>query len=266
VSVTDPRGNFVSGLGQNNFRIFEDRQPRDIKLFEEENTPVSVGLIVDHSGSMASKLPNVLASISGFTRSSNPQDEMFVVDFGDRVRLEHFGTKTFTSNPQEIEKAVSISGAGRTALYDAVATGLDQLQLAHRQRKALVIVSDGGDNASSHKYSQILALARAGEVVVYAVGLVDENGEEENPKILDQLCKDTGGLAFFPRSQSAVIDVMVRIAQDLREQYLLGFVPNLQPSKQTFRKLHVQVIGTQHEKLYVRSRPGYFAGPEGQSR
>lgn len=258
VSVNDSQGNFVSGLTRENFRIYENNHSEEIALFEQEDTPVSVGLLVDHSGSMESKLWNVVTAISGFARSSNPQDEMFVVDFADAVTVELLGGKAFTNNPAEVQGSIlKAATIGKTALYDAVAAGLTHLRLAHWQKKALVIVSDGGDNASGYKYSQILAKARESQVAIYAVGLVDEFGEEENPRILEQLCKDTGGISFFPRSSSAVIDSIAHIARDLREQYMLGFVPASHAEGDPFHKIKVQVVAPQHGKLRVRARPGY---------
>lgn len=257
VSVTDARRNFVSGLSRQNFHIFENNQPREIALFEQEDTPVSVGLLVDHSSSMESKLPNVVTAISGFAHASNSQDEMFVVDFSDEARVQSLGGKAFTSDAAEIERAVAISARGRTALYDAVSAGLNHLRLARWQKHALVIVSDGGDNASWYKYSQVLAQIRQSQAAIYAVGLVDDFGEEENPKILEELCKDTGGLAFFPRSPSEIMSATARIARDLREQYMLGFVPEPGSPADSFHKIEVRVSAPQQGRLRVRARPGY---------
>jgi Ca-activated chloride channel homolog len=258
VSVTDGKGNFVPGLGAGDFRIYERNQRREITLFEREDAPVSVGLLVDHSGSMESKLSNVATAIAGFARLSNPQDEMFVVDFGDTVTVESSGGKAFTNSPAEIQRAIlGISAQGQTALYDAVVAGLDHLRLAHWQKRALVVVSDGGDNISRHKYSEVLSKARESQVVIYSIGLVDEFGEEENPKKLDQLCKDSGGIGFFPRSLSEVNDSTAHIARDLREQYTLGFAPVRDEDRKAFHRIQVQVVASRQGKLHVRTRPGY---------
>jgi len=264
VSVTDSKGNFVPGLTKANFQIFEGNQPKEIALFEQEDTPVSIGLLVDHSGSMESKLTNVVAAISGFTQASNPQDEMFVVNFGDQARVETFGGKAFTSDPVEIRMAVSLAAEGKTALYDAVFAGLKHLRAARWQKQALVIVSDGGDNASWHKYPEVLEQARQSQVAIYAIGLVDEWGEEENPKILEEMCKDTGGIVFFPHVPSAIVNATTTIARDLREQYMLGFVPEKGQTADLFHKIQVRVNEPERGKLHVRSRPGYsVAGSEG---
>lgn len=261
VSVTDSQGNFVPGLARENFRIYENNHPQEVTLFEQENTPVSVGLLVDHSSSMESKLPGIATAISGFAHSSNPEDEMFVVNFGDSVKVESPGGKPFTSNAAEIQGAVlAVSASGKTALYDAVAAGLNHLRLARWQKKALIIVSDGGDNASWYKYSQIRAKARESQVAIYSIGLVDELGEEESPRILEQLCRDTGGIAFFPRSGIDVIESTAHIARDLREQYMLGFTPSHHEGGEEFHKIQVRVVAPQHGKLHVRARPGYAVG------
>lgn len=259
VNVTDANGNFVAGLTRDDFHIYEGDRSQTIAVFQQEDSPVSVGLLVDHSGSMGSKLPNVLTAISAFTQASNPQDEMFVVNFGDDVTVALSGGKAFTSDPKEIQNAVSATSAqGRTALYDAVAAGLNHLQTSRWQKKALIIVSDGGDNASRYKFSQILALAHQSRVTIYSIGLVDQSGVEENPGALEQLCKDTGGIASFPRAAAEVVDSSKSVARDLQEQYVLGFEPEQKTNGGAFHKIQVRVVAPAHRgKLRVRTRSGY---------
>jgi Ca-activated chloride channel family protein len=258
VSVTDMEGNFVPGLSKENFNIYEEKQLQNLTVFQSEDAPVSVGLIVDHSGSMGPKLPNVIAAISAFAHSANPEDEMFVVDFDDKVTIEPTGDKPFTNDSTELGKAVEgISAGGRTALYDAVAEGLTHLQLSHWPKKALIVISDGGDNASVYKRSEILALARRSQVAIYSIVLIEESGKEQNPGALLRLCKDTGGLAFFPKSQQLVMDLSMRIAKDLRQQYTLGFVPEKNRSASSFRRIRVHVATPDGAKLSVRTRSGY---------
>ena len=260
VRVIDGGGAFVSGLSLDNFRIFEDGRPQQISLFRREDTPVSVGLVVDHSRSMGPKLAEVAAAILSFAQSSNPQDEMFVVDFNDSVSLEQPGGNPFTHEPRELASAISaVSADGQTALYDAVIEGLNHLQLAHGDKRALVIISDGGDNASRHKYAEVLALARRSQTIIYSVGLVGADSQEENPVILQRLCNDTGGTAFFPEARQSVVTVTARIARALREQYTLGFVPHGTGSNQSFRKTKVTVSAPGRGKLRIRTRPGYFS-------
>ena len=167
VNVTDADGNFVSGLTAQNFRVYEDGKPQAISLFERADLPVTVGLIVDHSRSMGPKLSTVAAAITSFAHSSHPEDEMFVVDFSDRVWPELFGGQLFTNDVKALEHAVaSVAAQGQTALYDAVYEGLERLRFGHRDKKALIIVSDGGDNASRRKYSEVLTLARQSQAVI----------------------------------------------------------------------------------------------------
>jgi VWFA-related protein len=258
VRVTSANGDFVLGLTQDQFRVYEDGRPQPITFFRQEDTPVTVGLVVDHSRSMGPNLPNVSAAVSAFAKSSNPNDEMFVVDFSDHVSVELSDGKPFTSNPRELAKAVSaVQASGMTALYDAVAEGLNHLQLGHSEKKALIIVSDGGDNASTRQYAEILELAHRSQAVIYAIGLVGAT-EEENPALLRRLCRDTGGLAFFPEHGELVSDISARIARDLREQYTLGFTPE-KKGNGSFRRVRVQVIAPGRGKLQVRTRSGYIA-------
>jgi Ca-activated chloride channel homolog len=263
VNVTDTKGNFVSGLNASDFRVYEDRRLQNLTLFEEEDTPVSVGLVVDHSASMKTKLPNVATAISAFAHSGNPEDEMFVVDFNDRVTLQPLGGKAFTNDSEELTKAVDpISADGRTALYDAIAEGLAHLQLSRQQRKALIVISDGGDNASDYKYSQILQLARRSQVMIYSLALVDRQTKEQRPQVLRRLSRDTGGAALFPDSEQSVIDCSAKVALDLREQYVLGFVPEKQEGGNAYRKVQVRVNSAKGGELHVRTRSGYFASSE----
>jgi VWFA-related protein len=263
VNVTDANGNFVSGLTEDNFRVYEEKKLQDLALFQREDAPVSVGLIVDHSGSMELKLPNVVKAISAFAHSGNPEDEMFVVDFSDDVVIEPLDGKPFTNNSVELGKAVeAVSAHGRTALYDALAEGLNHLQLSHLQRKALIVISDGGDNASQVKRSEILALARQSQVMIYSIALEDEFTKEQDPKVLRQLSEEAGGVAFFPTSEQSVVDSSEQIARDLREQYVLGFVPEKRESQNSFRKVQVKVTTSEKGKLHVRTRSGYSVASE----
>jgi VWFA-related protein len=264
VRVTGANGDFVTGLTQEQFHVYEDGRPQPITLFRQEDNPVTVGLVVDHSSSMGPKLQNVAAAVSAFAQSSNPEDEMFVVDFSDNVSLKLLGGKPFSNNPRDLAQAVSaVSARGMTALYDAVTEGLNHLQLGRSDKKALIIVSDGGDNASKRKYAEVLELARRSQAVIYAIGLVDTH-EEENPEILRRLSKDTGGLAFFPTEGQSVSEISTKIAHDLREQYTMGFSPEKKDDG-SFHKIRVEVKAPGRGKLQVRTRSGYSLASQKQT-
>jgi Ca-activated chloride channel homolog len=263
VSVTDARGTFVAGLKQQDFHVYEDRQLQELTVFEEGDTPVTVGLVVDHSRSMGPKLREVAAAVSSFAHSSNPRDEMFVVDFNDDVLIELMKGKAFSSDPKELEKALTaVTARGRTALYDAVSEGLNHIKYGHLGKKALILISDGGDNASHLKYSQVLTQARQSQVMIYAIGLVGADDKEENPGLLRRLCKDTGGIAYFPREGESVAKVSADIARDLREQYSLGYAPQNIQRVDAFRKIEVKVTRQGRGSLRVRTRQGYSLAVE----
>jgi Ca-activated chloride channel family protein len=258
VNVTDAHGDFVSGLTENNFQVYEENRLQNLTVFEQEDTPVSVGLVVDHSASMKPKLASVIEAISAFAISGNSKDEMFVVDFNDNVTVKPQGEKPFTNNADELGKAAeAVVPSGRTALYDAMAKGLDHLKLGQWQKKALVVISDGGDNASLFKYSDILALARQSQVMIYSIILLDQTSDEQNPKMLQRLCKETGGIAYLPDSQRSVVDLSLFIARDLRQQYTVGFVPENRGTGNSFRRIQVRVTAPKQGKVHVRTRSGY---------
>ncbi len=262
VSVTDAGGNIVLGLKQQDFHVFEDGRPQEITLFRQGDSPVTVGLIVDHSRSMGLRLSEVATAVSAFARSSNRQDEMFVVDFNDDVSVELLDGKAFSNDAKELGKAVTaVSARGRTALYDAISEGLIHIKLGHCERKALIIVSDGGDNASQQKFSQILAEAQHSQVAIYSIGLITDDADG-NPTALRRLSKATGGIAYFPDGANTVINVSTQIARDLREQYLLGFVPAKAGKAYSFRKIEVKVAAPGRGKIRVRTRAGYSAAED----
>ena len=261
VSVTDHHGNFVSGLRAVNFSVLEEGKPQSIEFFEQENTPLTIGLLVDHSSSMAPKLREVAAAVLAFANSSNPDDEIFVVDFDDLVSVELLHGKPFTGDPQELSEAVTaISAQGQTALYDAIAEGFLHLQLGRWNKRALLVVSDGGDNISRNTFKQVLEMARSSHAVIYAIGLLSESGQEENPRVLRRLCQDTGGMAFFPARGASIESVMNQISRDLRGEYMLGYAPPANSEAGAFRKVEVKVSAPGRGALRARSRPGYSLG------
>ncbi len=232
---------------------------KKLHFSRQEDAPVTVGLVVDHSRSMGPKLLEVIAAVRAFAHSSNPQDEMFVVDFNDDVWLQILGGKPFTHSADDLEQEIkAVSARGRTALYDAVAEGLNHLRFGHCEKKALIIVSDGGDNASHQKLSQILDLAQRSQVLIYSI-ILQGDGQEENPGALRRLSKSTGGISYSPSAKETIASISALIARDLRDQYTLGFAPEKLTNGASFRKIQVQVSAPGRGKLHVRHRPGYFA-------
>jgi Ca-activated chloride channel family protein len=264
VVVTDSRGHHVSGLNQDNFQVFEDGRPQPIAVFHHGDGPVTLGLIVDRSQSMRPKSAALLIAVSALLRSSRPEDELFAVTFNDRVLFALPG-EAFTRDVNELSAALTaVRAEGRTALYDGVAEGLRHLDLGHGEKRALIVLSDGGDNGSVHRYAEILALARRSDAVIYAVGLLGTSpidDDEEDAGLLKRLCRDTGGVAYFPRTPDDIAAVSARVASDLREQYIIGFTPGTSTAGRTFRKLDVKVTATGQGPLRVRTRAGYEASP-----
>jgi Ca-activated chloride channel homolog len=260
VMVTDQRGDFVAGLRAANFQVFEAARPQQITLFDSEDVPVTVGLVVDNSGSMRSKLAGVVAASLAFVKSSNPQDELFVVNFNQRVSLGLPQSVPFTSDLQQLRAALTkVYPTGNTALYDGIAAGLKHLKAGTRDRKALIVVTDGGDNASDLKFRDLLRMAEASNVIIYTIGLLDQTYTDENPGVLRELAKETGGQAYFPASPSGVQDVSERIARDIRQQYTIGYAPTNPVADGRFRAIRVTAKAAGVGKLHVRTRTGYFA-------
>lgn len=260
VVVTNKSGQFVSGLEASNFRIYENGRPQQITLFRAEDVPVTAGLLVDHSASMAAWRPEVIAGARAFVQVSNPQDREFVVNFTDSIALGLPPNVPFTNDVDMLERALSGGPrGGRTALYDAIAVALDHLQASNHEKKVLIVISDGGDTASKSDLHEVLRMAQAANVIIYAIGLLDELSSDQNPGVLKKLSKETGGRAYFPSSPSEVVDVCKAIAADIRHQYTLGYEPT-NSTQNGFRRIQVRVSAPGRGKLYVRSRNGYFLG------
>ncbi len=259
VTVTDARGQSVTGLASGQFRVYDDGRLQPITLFRGGDVPLTVGLIVDHSQSMRSKLAAINAAIAAFARSGREDDELFVVGFNDRAQFSPLpGGKLFTSDPSELAQALDAGVAeGMTALYDAVALGLHRLPAGRADRKALIVVTDGGDNASRLKYKDVRELARGSQAVIYGIGLTGAQLQEEDPEGLKRLCRESGGAAHFPLIAADVESVVTRIATDLRAQYTIGFTPAPARSSEMFHKVKVTVPNQPGSKLRVRTRDGY---------
>ena len=262
-TVTDREGSFVHNLGEQDFTVYEDGVRQPIRLFRNEDIPVTVGLVVDHSTTMRPKLAEVTAAARTFVRSSNREDEMFVVNFNEIVSLGLPGTIRFTNSVAELENAITtVPTRGETALYDAVAEALDELQAGSRDRKVLIVVSDGGDNASKRSLTQVMKLAQQSSAVIYTVGLFDDEDPDRNPGVLKRLAEATGGETFLPDQFGEVAAICERIARDIRHQYTIGYVPRNPGRDGTYRAIRVVAQAKGHDRMFVRTRTGYIAGGE----
>jgi Ca-activated chloride channel family protein len=265
-TVRNGKGGFVSGLQKQDFRVYEDGHPQTIGLFQHEDVPVAVGLVVDNSGSMKRKRSDVAAAALAFVRSSNPEDEMFVVNFNEHVTFGLPVTKLFSDQASElVEALMGVPAGGKTALYDAIEAGLVHLRDASRRKKVLIVVSDGGDNASKLTLDQVLQDAGRSEAMIYTIGIFDEYDKDRNPGVLRRIARATGGEAFFPAEAGAVVKICEGIAQEIRNQYTIGFSPANQNFDSGYRHIRVTVAGHHGEKLSVRTRDGYIASPDRNS-
>jgi VWFA-related protein len=261
VSVVDRQKGFVSGLTQEQFSVSEDGKPQAIALFEHDDTPVTAGLIIDSSGSMLRRRDAVIAAGMAFAASSNPADELFTINFNENIWPGLVRGQDFTSDPGELRSALDRSGArGETALFDAIEAGLHHLDRGHQARKVLIVVSDGGDNASHTNFDKVMDAALRSDVVIYAIGIYDKDDHDANPKLLRRLAEVTGGEAFFPRENAEATPVLERIARDVRASYTIGFTPAATRGREP-HKLRVEVRPDDHRKLTVRARSAYIGNP-----
>jgi Ca-activated chloride channel family protein len=268
-AVRDRKGGFVSDLRKENFQVFEDGKPQTIRVFQHEDVPVAVGLVVDNSGSMGRKRDEVTAAALAFVRSSNPQDEMFVVNFNERVSFGLRNTALFSARPGELEAALNdVPANGKTALYDAIDAGLAHLNRATLDKKVLIVISDGGDNASRHTLGSVLERAGRSKAIIYTVGLFDDDDEDSNPGLLKKIASVTGGEAYLPKETAKVVPICRRIAEDIRNQYTIGYVSSNPKLDNSYRTVRVTATGPHGEKYHVRARAGYIAAPphHGRSR
>lgn len=262
-TVRDRDGRFVNDLRERDFAVYEDRVPQRIRLFEREDVPVTVGLLIDHSGSMRPKMNDVITAARTFALSSNPEDEMFIINFNETVAIGLPDSIPFTNDPAELERAISRTSAeGQTSLYDAIAEALMRLQEGTREKKVLIVISDGGDNTSTRSLDQVLKAAGQSSAIIYTVGVFDSDDEDRNPAVLKRLARTTGGEAYFPTQLEAVVDVCGRIAQDIRNQYILGYVSTNSARDGANRAIRVDAGASGRGKLHVRTRSGYIAGSD----
>ena len=259
-TITDRHGHLVTDLKEENFQVYEDGVRQQIRLLLHEDVPVAVGLVVDHSGSMHRKLAEVSAAARTFVHSSNPDDQMFVVNFNEKVSLGLPSGIQLSHDASELERAIlNAPAGGKTALYDAIAKASEHLKASTLDKKTLIVISDGGDNASTHTLKQVLTLAEQSNVIIYAIGIYDEEDPDRNPHVLKSLARATGGEAFFPDKVSFVVDICTRIARDIRNQYTIGYVPTNPMRNGGYRAIRAVARAPGQGKLFVRTRTGYIA-------
>jgi len=269
VSVVDGKAGFVSGLPKDAFTVYEDGRPQPIALFANDDTPVTVGLVIDSSGSMTTRRDAVIAAGVAFAESSHPDDEMFTISFNEKVWRGLADGQAFTSDHEALHQALNRTGArGQTALFDAIGLGLHQLDDGTKSRKVLIVISDGGDNASHVRFDEVLADALRRDVVIYTVGIYDPNEADARPEILKQLAAATGGEAFFPKTTDKVQPALERIARDIRSSYTIGYAPPRDGVSGQARKIKVDLHAPDGRKLAVRARTSYLSdakeGPGGR--
>ena len=265
VTVSDRKGGFVSDLREQDFVIYEDGVPQHIRLFRNEDSPVTVGLVVDHSTTMRPRLAEVAAAAQTFVRSSNPEDQVFVVNFNEKVSLGLPSLLRFTNKTAILEYAITTAPAGgQTALYDAIAKALEELQAGSRDKKVLIVISDGGDNARARNLTQLMTLAGQSRAVIYTIGLYDESDPTRNLGMLRRLAQTTGGEAYFPEELSEVVAICARIARDIRHQYTVGYVPTNLSGDGAQHAIRVVAQRKGNDRLTVRTRTSYVAGGEPQ--
>src|ERR1700730_10606075 len=260
-SVRDHTGAPISGLTQENFQVYEDKILQQIESFSHEDIPVTAGLVIDNSGSMRPKHSDVIAAAVAFARSSNPKDEIFVVNFNEHVSMGLPADSPFTSNVAQLETALSRNViTGMTALYDAIAAGLEQLQKGKWDKKVLIVVSDGGDNASKHNLAQVMSMVIQSNAAIYTMGIFDETDEDRNPRVLKHLSGASGGEAFFPKSLQEILPICEQIAHDIRSQYTITFIPENKKQDETYRTISVKAReASGGRRLSVITRAGYSA-------
>jgi len=259
-TVRNRKGTPVTGLEKQNFQIFEDHALQPIKHFSHEDIPVSVGLVIDNSGSMRPKRAEVITAALAFAASSNPHDEMFLINFNEHVRFGLPAPMPFTDQPDQLKAAMStVKADGETALYDAVAVALEHLKKGARDKKVLIVVSDGADNASAHTKAQILELAKHSDAIIYSVGIYEPDDPDRNPHVLSELSHVTGGEAYFPETLRDVRPACERIAHEIRNQYTLSYSPTNQKQDGTYRGIQVRAATPEGRGLAVTTRVGYVA-------
>jgi len=264
VTVTDPYNRLVTGLETDNFRIFEDNVEQEVVTFSAEDVPISIGVIFDFSGSMSNKVGKAREAAVQFFKTANPQDEFFLVSFNERAEL----TSEFTNSVEDLQSRMMLTQPkGRTALLDAIYLGLSEMRGAHNAKRALLILSDGGDNHSRYNESDIKRLVREADTQLYAVGIFDPLGyrnrtpeELGGPSLLSEITEMTGGRVFAVEKLDDLPDIASKIGMELRNQYVLGYRPSNKAHDARWRKLKIKLRAPKGlPPLSVYSKTGYYA-------
>ena len=258
-TVVDDKNRMVTDLSRSDFTVYEDGQPQKITSFRREDIPVAMGIVIDNSGSMRDKRTAVNAAAINFVKSSNPQDKVFVVNFNE----DYFLDQDYTASIPKLKDALErIESRGGTALYDAVVASADHLKKSGAlEKRVLLVVTDGDDNASRESLEQaIRRLQEENGPTVYTIGLLGEEHSKRARRALREMAEETGGVAFFPQGLSEVDAITQQIAHDIRNQYTIGYKPSKPQSQGGFRTVKVDANAKGYKKLQVRTRSGYYAG------
>ncbi len=264
-TVVDKNGHLVTDLPKTAFTVYENGVQQPINLFKREDIPVSLGLIIDNSGSMRDKRAKVEAAALALVKASNPVDETFVVNFNDEAFLDLPHSKDFTSDIKDLEEALTrIDSRGGTAMRDAIRMSIDHVkEKGHRDKRVLVVVTDGNDNSSVISLENLVKAAQQSEVLIYSVGLLSEEERREAKRAehaLNDLATATGGEAFFPKDVSEVDRIARQVARDVRSQYTIGYTPTNENMDGSYRQIKITVNAP--GKPIVRTRSGYYATPD----
>jgi VWFA-related protein len=262
VTVRDKRGAYVTGLSKDAFNVIEDGQAQTVSLFTDTDTPATIGLLIDSSGSMYQHRPITIAGATAFAQASHPQDEIFAIAFNEYVTPVLPVATPFTSDGSILRVALerNVNSRGRTALYDAIAGGVDYLSRGTRERKVLVLLSDGGDNASRTTKDEALHKAQTSNAVIYTIALIEPDARDANPQLLKELSLASGGESYRPKDSEGIAEVLDKISQDIRHTYTIGYTPTNTSRDGAYRTVRVVVTAPPGRPLIVRSRTGYRAG------